>query len=435
MTRDVLGALGSQLPTAGERRIAVRATPDAVRHLRAGDPWLFDGSITSTSTGRSAGNVDGDSAATGDLAVVFDGNRRFVAIGLWDPGSPIRVKALHHGEPRPIDETFWRERISTALERRSTLAADPDTNAYRCVHGENDRLPSLVVDRYDRSLVVKLYSAIWFPHLAAVIPTLCDALDPERVVLRLSRAVGKGETFGLADGTTIVGPPSDGPVRFRERGLTLEADIVRGNKTGHFLDQRDNRALVRSMASGARVLDVFASTGGFSVAAAAGGATSVDLVDVSGPALRTAERNLAHNRFIAAVRACRVHTSTGDAFVEMERLRRREQRFDLVVVDPPSFAQRQADVPNALRSYARLTKSAVGLVEAGGALVQSSCSSRVTDDDFFTTVHEAAASAGVELSEIRRTGHPVDHPIGFEHGAYLKTLYARVEPARRRGPR
>ena len=130
-----------------------------------------------------------------------------------------------------------------------------------------------------------------------------------------------------------------------------------------------------------------------------------------------------------------MHTSTGDAFVEMERLRRREQRFDLVVVDPPSFAQRQTDVPNALRSYARLTKSAVGLVEPGGALVQSSCSSRVTTDEFFTTVHEAAASAGVELSEIRRTGHPVDHPIGFEHGAYLKTLYARVEPARRRGPR
>ena len=136
-----------------------------------------------------------------------------------------------------------------------------------------------------------------------MVETLCEALDPERVVLRLSRNVGKGATFGLTDGMTIVGPPPDGPVRFRERGLTLEADVVRGNKTGHFLDQRDNRALVRSMALGARVLDVFASTGGFSVDAAAGGATSVDLIDVSGPALRTAERNLAHNRFIGAVRA------------------------------------------------------------------------------------------------------------------------------------
>ena len=157
MSRDVLGALRGQLPVVGERRIAVRATPDAVRHLRAGDPWLFDGSMTSATA---------DGASPGDLAVVFDAHRDFVAIGLWDPASPIRVKALHHGEPRPIDDSFWRERIATALERRSTLAADPDTNAYRCVHGENDRLPSLVVDRYDRSLVVKLYSAIWFPHLA-----------------------------------------------------------------------------------------------------------------------------------------------------------------------------------------------------------------------------------------------------------------------------
>jgi 23S rRNA (cytosine1962-C5)-methyltransferase len=130
-----------------------------------------------------------------------------------------------------------------------------------------------------------------------------------------------------------------------------------------------------------------------------------------------------------------VHTTTGDAFVEMDRLRRREQRFGLVVVDPPSFAQRSADVPNAVRAYARLTQSAVGLVEQGGSLVQSSCSSRVTADEFFTTVHEAAAVAGFELSEIRRTGHPIDHPIGFEHGEYLKTIYARVEPGRRRSPR
>jgi len=426
MSRDVLGDLRGQLPIVGERRIAVRATPDAVRHLRAGDPWLFDGSITSATSA--------DAASAGDLAVVFDARRDFVAIGLWDPSSPIRVKVLHHGEPRQIDESFWRERITTALERRSTLAADPDTNAYRCVHGENDRLPSLVVDRYDRSLVVKLYSAIWFPHLAAVVATLCEALDPERVVLRLSRNVGKGATFGLTDGMTIVGPPPDGPVRFRERGLTLEADVIRGNKTGHFLDQRDNRALVRSMALGARVLDAFASTGGFSVAAAAGGATSVDLIDVSGPALRTAERNLAHNRFITAVRGCTVRTTTGDAFVEMERLRRREQRFDLVVIDPPSFAQRQTDVTNALRAYARLTRTAIGLVAPGGALMQSSCSSRVTADEFFATLHEAAAAGGVELSEIRRTGHPLDHPIGFEHGAYLKTLFARVEPGRRWTP-
>src|SRR6185436_12926022 len=123
MSREVLGALRGQLPIASERRIAVRATPDAVRHLRAGDPWLFDGSITSVKPS-SGTTASADGASPGDLAVVFDAHRDFVAIGLWDPASPIRVKALHHGEPRQIDESFWRERITTALERRSTLAAD-----------------------------------------------------------------------------------------------------------------------------------------------------------------------------------------------------------------------------------------------------------------------------------------------------------------------
>ena len=238
--------------------------------------------------------------------MVFDDQRDFVAIGLWDPGSPIRVKVLHHGAPASIDESFWRERIATALERRSTLAADPDTNAYRCVHGENDGLPALVVDRYDRSLVVKLYSAIWFPHLAAVVDDVVSKRSTRSASSSGSPATSaRARRSGSPTAMTIVGPPPDGPVRFRERGLTMEADVVRGQKTGHFLDQRDNRALVRSMALGARVLDVFASTGGFSVAAAAGGATSVDLIDVSGPALRTAERNLAHNRFITAVRGVR----------------------------------------------------------------------------------------------------------------------------------
>jgi hypothetical protein len=176
-------------------------------------------------------------------------------------------------------------------------------------------LPGLVVDRYDRTLVVKLYSPAWFPHLAAVVGVLGNLIDPERIVLRLSRAVAGGETFGLSDGDTIVGAAPNQPVFFRERGLTLEADVVHGQKTGHFLDQRDNRALVRGMAAGADVLDVFASTGGFSVSAAAGGARSVHLVDQSEPALQTARRNLEHNHRISEVRRCAVHTARvgGDA--------------------------------------------------------------------------------------------------------------------------
>ncbi len=185
----------AHLPRAADRRVAVRATPDAIRQVRGGSPWLFDGSITSVSH-------EGDA---GDLAVVFDDRRNFVAVGLWDPTSPIRVKILHAGSPETIDRAWWRSRLSASLERRSMLAADDTTTAYRCVHGENDGLPGLVVDRYDSTLVVKLYSSAWFSHLADVVDGLVELLAPERIVLRLSRAVADSDTFGTSEGEILIG--------------------------------------------------------------------------------------------------------------------------------------------------------------------------------------------------------------------------------------
>lgn len=406
----------AQLPTVGERRLAVRVTADALRQIRGGSPWLYDGSITSVTDGGSSG----------DLAVVFDDNRKFAAIGLWDPTSPIRVKILHVGSPTQIDEAFWRERLSAALERRRTLADDPGTTGYRCVHGENDGLPGLVVDRYSETLVVKLYSGAWFPHLKSVVDVLAGSCSPERIVLRFGRSVAAGETFGLADGDTILGDAPNQPVFFRERGLTLEADVVHGQKTGHFLDQRDNRALVRGLAAGADVLDVFASTGGFSVSAAAGGAKSVHLVDQSEPALETATRNLTHNHRIGEVRRCAVHTTTGDAFRVLADLAGKGELFDVVILDPPTFASNQAAVPRALAAYARLTRLGLAVVKRGGTLIQASCSSRVGADEFVDTVLTAAASAGADVVETRRTGHALDHPIGFEFGGYLKAVFLTV---------
>lgn len=405
------------LPKPSDKRLAVRVTRDALRQIRGGSPWLYDGSIESISH-------DG---APGDLAVVFDHDRKFAAIGLYDPTSPIRVKILHQGSPRQIDDDFWRERLSAAIDRRSGLADDPETNAYRLVHGENDGLPGLVVDRYAGTLVVKLYTPAWFAHLRAVLDALAATQRHDRVVLRLGRSVASGATYGLSDGDVIVGAPVDGPVTFVERGLTMEADVVHGQKTGHFLDQRDNRALVRGMAAGLDVLDVFSSTGGFALSAAAGGASSVHLVDQSAPALETAERNIAHNRQLGEVRRCAVHTTVGDAFDVLTALAKRDERFDLVIVDPPSFASNQAAVERALAAYARLTRLALAVTKRGGTLVQASCSSRVTTDDFVQTVLDAAASAHREVHLTRRTEHAVDHPIGFEFGAYLKAVYLRVD--------
>ena len=409
------------------RRLATRVTRDAQRQIRGGHPWVFDGAITSVAP-------DG---RPGDLAVIFDDRRDFLAVGLYDPDSPIRVKVLHHGRPRTIDREFWRARLQTAIEARDAVMDTTQTTGWRCVHGENDGLPGLVLDRYDRTYVLKLYTAAWLPHLDDVLAVLDEVVAPERLVLRLGRSVQSSgrvaEHTGpdgspLADGVTLRGEPPERPVRFLEHDLRFEADVVHGQKTGFFLDQRDNRQRVRSVARGRRVLDVFCSTGGFSVNAAAGGATLVHGVDISPHAIDAARRNMALNQSRPAVRACTYHSSTGDAATVMAQMAEDGRRFDLVVVDPPSFASRQRQVDAALHAYGRLTESALQLLEPGGTLVQASCSARVTAEQFLGAVTEAATRAGVRLEGVSHTAHAVDHPVGFAQGAYLKAITATVHP-------
>lgn len=398
------------LPHVSERRLALRVTDSAETHIRRGHPWLFDRSITRQSHAGQAG----------DLAVVFDRKQQFLAIGLFDPASPVRVKLLHHGKPTAIDSTWFERQISRAIERRATLS-ETNSNGMRLIHGENDGLPALILDRYAGTLVMKLYSAAWFPHLPTLLPLLNRLTNAERLVLRLSRLVQLGETFNLHDGQTLWGTPPTAPVLFQENGLTFEADVIKGQKTGHFLDQRDNRLRVQQLAAGKHVLDVFACTGGFSVYAMQGGAKSVLAVDSSQPALAAARRNRAHNPQLTVIP---FDTVADDAFDTLGRLQRKGRRFDLVVLDPPSFAQRKRDVSGALNSYQRLVRSGVSVLNREGILVAASCSSRVSADLFFDTVHRAATSAGRPLREIERTGHALDHPIGFKEGAYLKCLFA-----------
>ena len=364
----------------------------------------------------------------GDLAVVFDDKRRFAAIGLWDPDSPIRLRVLHAGSPRPIDDSFWRQRLADAIEVRRPLLDDEGVTGLRLVHGENDGLPALVVDRYDTVLVVKAYSAAWTPWLAAVIDVLVAIDRPTSVVLRWSRNLDDRARHGLADGAVVWGAPLTEPVPYRENGLRALAHPCTGQKTGAFLDQRDNRARVRDLALGAAVLDVFCCTGGFSVHAAAGGARSVHSVDIAGPAVEVTEAAMAANAALPEVAACEHTTAADDAFAAMAALASTRRRFDLVVVDPPSFASRAADVDRARRAYTRLTHLALDLLPPGGILVQASCSSRVADDDFHDGIHAAARRAGRHLAEIARTGHALDHPVGFAQGAYLKAMFATVDP-------
>jgi 23S rRNA (cytosine1962-C5)-methyltransferase len=216
-------------------------------------------------------------------------------------------------------------------------------------------------------------------------------------------------------------------VLFQENGLTFEADPILGQKTGFFLDQRDNRARVERLSANKSVLNVFAYTGGFSVYAARGGARQVVSVDISPQAMAAADRNMAHNRQISTVAAAVHETLAEDAFEVLMRMASTGRRFDLVILDPPMFAQNQAQAGAAISAYERLTRLGLGVLRPGGVLVQASCSSRVEAEAFFNAIHRAAWEADRRLTEIEHTAHALDHPIGYKEGAYLKCLFARAD--------
>lgn len=402
----------SHLPHPATKNIAIYITPAAEKALHSGHPWLYESAIQNQSHEGHAS----------DLAIIFDHKKRFLAVGLYDPDSMIRVKILQHKDSAKINGDFFQEKLAQAARIREPLL-QTDTNAYRLLHGENDGLPSLIIDRYADVLVIKLYSAAWFAHLQDILSALEKILPEKTVILRLSRAVQDSKTFGLSDGCVLKGELSDSKVLFRENSLLFSADIIHGHKTGFFFDQRENRQRVGNLAKGKTVLDVFSYNGGFSVYAAAGGAKSVTSLDISEPALQSASDNMALNADNPNIVNCQHKTIAADAFKGLEQLSERGQKFDMVIVDPPSFAKSQNQVNRALNAYSRLAELSIPLVTKGSIFITASCSSRVSADDFFRTIIQASRRP---LQEIERTGHAIDHPIGFPEGAYLKCLFAHV---------
>jgi 23S rRNA (cytosine1962-C5)-methyltransferase len=405
----------SQLPSVPAKRIALHINAPAERALRQGHPWVFDQSITEQS----------HAGAPGDLAVIFDDNRRFLAIGLYDPTSTIRVRVLQSRDSATINTSWFQNKLTIAARVRSGLE-EKNTTGYRLVHGENDGLPGLVIDRYADTLVLKLYTPAWIPHLK----DFCDALalvsPATHLTLRLNRSLQKQTEYlhGLSDGMTISLLTHPSLILFKENGLTFESDTVNGQKTGFFLDQRDNRMRVEKISKGKSVLNVFAYTGGFSVYAARGGAKEVVSVDVSAPAIAAAIRNMGHNQHIVTVATALHETIAEDAFDVLEHMASQKRLFDVVIIDPPMFAQSEKQIDGALSAYRKLTRLGLDVLRKGGTLVQASCSSRVESDSFFEAIHRSANEAGRKLTEIGRTGHALDHPIRFKEGAYLKCLFA-----------
>ena len=397
------------------KRLAIHISRDAERAVRSGHPWLFDQTIRKQ-------NQDG---VAGELAVIYDHKNRFLAVGLYDPDSPIRVKILQVKTQAQIDRDWFYTLIMEAVALRVPLQ-DTDTTGYRLIHGENDGLPGLIVDRYADTLVVKLYSAAWIPHVEDVLHALERAQPAERIVLRLNRQMQQNPELnnGLSDGQIMTGSLPNEPLIFKENGLFFQADVVRGHKTGFFFDQRDNRSYAARFARGRRVLDVYAYAGAFSLYAASGGAESVLSLDISAPALADAERNFALNQTNPAVAAAEHEVMAADAFEGLRQLKAEGRGFDMVIVDPPSFAKTAQEVERALQAYGRLTALALDLLEPQGVFVMASCSSRVSAEAFFDQVNESAERAGHWLMEQMRTGHALDHPIRFPEGAYLKCLFA-----------
>ncbi len=405
----------AQLPDPNEKRVAFYVSSAAERAVRQGHPWVYESGIT-----KQKGN-----GRSGDIAVLFSGKNKFLAVGLYDPHGPIRVRVLHQGSPATIDEAWWQSQLAKAAHIREPLQRT-QTDGYRLVHGENDGFPGLVIDRYADTFVVKLYTTAWVPHLQGVLAGLTAVIQPARIILRLNRSMSNypDELFGLQDGTILWGEPITRPVQFKENGLWFAADVVEGQKTGFFLDQRDNRAKVETLAAGKSVLNVFAYSGGFSLYAARGGATQVASLDISEPALQAATYNFTLNMATPAVATCKHELVLGDAFAKMMDLQQNGRSFDIVIIDPPSFAKKQAEVERALGAYRRLVQLGLAVLRPGGTLVMASCSSRVSAEAFAKLVVETAEGEKRPLSDIEQTGHALDHPITFPEGAYLKCLFA-----------
>ncbi len=440
--RNSQGSGGSQTSpaSAGPASPQLELRKDLARHLRAGHPWVFRKAVEKAPTRLAPGTV---------VDVVEQG--RFVARGYYDPHSAISVRILTREPAEQIDAAFWRRRMARALALRRELVHG--TSAYRLVHGESDGLPGVVIDRYDHFAVLKLYSAGLTPHRDEIVNALVAATKDDRFpsanrragacpppppgeaspphALILAGVYGRDEIphdeeddSARPQGRVLWGAEPPERIEIDEHGMKLLVDVRRGQKTGTFLDQRENRRLVRELARGrAKALNCFSYTGGFSVAAALGGVGHVVSVDVDRDAIALARENFRVNGLDPADHAFAVE----DAFELLSRYRREGRSFDLVVCDPPAFAKSQRAVEAAVAGYASLNRAALAVLAPGGLLVTASCSARVSAEQFFDAVKEAAFKARVDLQLVHESRQPPDHPVSpqFREGRYLKCLVLR----------
>ena len=394
---------------------------DLARHLRGGHPWVYRRAVERPPPGLSPGAI-----------VDVTAGGKFVARGYFDPLAAVRVRILTRDPGEAIGPLFWRRRIARAVALRRAYApfTDGSTDCVRLVHGENDGLPGVVIDLYGKIAVLKLYSAGLTSHRADILEALRGEVALEGIYGRDEEASTEDEDDFEEDresapgkGQTLWGKEPPDPIIVREHGMQIAVDVRAGQKTGYFLDQRENRFALRRFAKGrTRALNCFSYSGGFSVSAALGGAREVISVDRDAAAIQLARKNFELNGLAPGEHGF----VTADV---LQYLRDEKERFDLIVLDPPAFAKTQKAVPAALDGYASLHRAALGVLGPGGILATASCSARVSPEEFVGAIREACAKTHTDLTLLEERRQPPDHPVllSFPEGRYLKFFVFRKD--------
>jgi 23S rRNA (cytosine1962-C5)-methyltransferase len=383
--------------------------PGRDKSLRHRHPWVFSGAVE---------RVEGD-PGMGEAVAVTGHDGAFLAWAGYCANSQIRARVWSFDAKDTIDEAFLRARLAASIERRRGLAG---SDAARIVHAESDGLPGLVVDRFGDTLVVQILSAGAERWRAFWGPALVELTGAKSVYERSDVEVRTLEGLKPQSGPLVGSVGAS--VRINENGIAYDVDVIHGQKTGFYLDQRDNRALAASLARDAEVLNAFCYTGGFSLAALKGGARRVASIDTSEEALETGRRNVEINGFDAD----RAEWIAADVFAHLRKLRDQGRKYGLIVLDPPKFAPTEKHVANAARAYKDINLWAMKLLAPGGHLLTFSCSGAVGPDLFQKIVAGSAADARVDLQIRRHLGASLDHPVSihFPEGEYLKGLWLQA---------
>lgn len=374
-------------------------------------PWIFSGAVK-----------DLPEAEEGSIIAVCDNHHQLLGYGFFSPQSQITCRMFEWTQDKTIifDENYWTQKIAKAFALRQSHVITTATNAYRLLHAEGDNLPGIIVDVYDKTAVVQILikgTALLLPHLIKGI----QQCGIDFIYFKSKSNTTWLEGFEVPSGWWNNQKPAQLPIAIKENGLSFEVDVENGQKTGFFLDQRDNRALLQHYSQGKKVLNTFSYTGGFSVYAAAAGAEKVVSVDISKEAVAQAVRNITLNRHNA------IHEGiTADCF---DYLKENQDLFDVIVLDPPAFAKSAKAVANASRGYKEINLAAFKRIAPNGILFTFSCSQNIDKKLFRQIVFAAAADSGRNVRILHQLTQPTDHPINIYHpeGEYLKGLVLYVE--------